>query len=252
MIKYLDFNIAEPYRDGNRTDLNWETFHKYRKEVKISKNFNDYLKGKSVVIVGPSPYLEGKNKGKFIDSFDVVIRMNKGWKIPSTQIKDYGSKTNIRWHCMMEHPNNGGAFEIDNMVDHGVEWLVSQFPRNLDYFHNDNIKFENQNKDEKINFHCFSDLIYFLNIHRALETRPNVAPSAIFELINYDIDKLHLMGVTFFKDGWQKGYKESSYSSSTVTQGHSQEAQIHLLKLILENEPKFTMDPEIKTLIYNK
>ena len=126
MIKYLDFNIAEPYRDGNRTNLNWETFHKYRKEVKISKNFNDYLKGKSVVIVGPSPYLEGKSKGKFIDSFDVVIRMNKGWKIPPTQIKDYGSKTNIRWHCMMEHPNNGGAFEIDNMVNAGPNLKMSK------------------------------------------------------------------------------------------------------------------------------
>lgn len=250
MLKYLDFVVPEPYREGGRTDLTWETFQQYRKEVNISKKFNDYLKNKSVIIVGPSPYLIGKGRGEYIDSFDIVIRMNKGWKIAQDRVKDYGSKTNIRWHCMMEHPNNGGPFEIDNMLDYGVEWLASQFPRNLDYFHNDNIKFEFQNKD-KINFHCFSDLIYFLNIHRALETRPNVAPTAIFELINYDVKNLHLAGVSFFKDGWDSGYKEDSYISNTATIGHSQEPQMHLLKLILENEPKFSMDKEIENIIYN-
>ena len=238
MLKYLDFNITEPYREGNRTDITWETFQQYRNEAKISKKFNDYLKGKKVVIVGPSPYLVGKERGK-------------GWKITPDRVKDYGSKTDIRWHCMMEHPDNGGDFAIDDMMDHGVEWLASQFPRNLDYFHYDNIKFEQKNNN-KMNFHCFADLIYFLNIHRALETRPNVAPTAIFELINYDIENIHLMGVTFFKDGWDKGYKEGEYKKERALDGHAQEAQIHLLKLILENESKFTMDKEIETLIYNK
>ena len=251
MLKYLDFNIQEPYRDGNRKDITWEIFQQYRNEAKISKKFNDYLKGKKVVIVGPSPYLVGKKRGELIDSFDVVIRMNKGWKITPDRVKDYGSKTDIRWHCMMEHPDNGGDFAIDDMLDYGVEWLASQFPRNLDYFHYDNIKFEQKNNN-KIKFHCFADLIYFLNIHRALETRPNVAPTAIFELINYDIENVHLMGVTFFKDGWDKGYKEGEYKKERALEGHAQEAQIHLLKLILENEPKFTMDKEIETLIYNK
>lgn len=248
MIKYIDFNIKEPYRDGSRTDLTWETFQQYRNEVRISKKFNDYLKNKSVVIVGPSPYLVGKKRGKFIDSHDVVIRMNKGWKPSPDTAEDYGTKTTIRYHCMMEHPNNGGEFAIDDMLNYGVEWLASQFPRNLDYFHYDNLKFEEKNK-EKINFHCCADLCYFLNIHRALETRPNVAPSAIFDLINYDIKNLHLMGCTFLIDGYVY-QKEKKHDIKEATQGHSQAPQIHLVKLILENEPKFTMDPEIKTLIY--
>ena len=250
MIKFIDFNVKEPYRDGSRTDLTWETFQQYRDEVKISKSFNDYLKNKSVVIVGPSPYLIGKNRGEYIDSFDIVIRMNKGWKISPNKVKDYGFKTDIRWHCMMEHPNNGGDFAIDDMLDYGVEWLVSQFPRNLDYFHHDNLNFEEKNQG-KIKFHCCADLIYFLNIHRSLETRPNLAPSAIFELINYDIKNLHLMGCTFLKDGWLDGYKEDKeYDIKRAEEGHAQSPQIHLTKLILENEPKFTMDQEIKNIIY--
>ena len=155
MIKFIDFNVKEPYRDGNRTDLTWETFQQYRDEVKISKKYNDYLRNKSIVIVGPSRCLVGKKRGEFIDSHDIVIRMNKGWKPSPDKIEDYGSKTTIRYHCMMEHPNNGGDFAIDDMIDYGVEWLVSQFPRNLDYFHYDNIKFEEKNQN-KLNFHCFA------------------------------------------------------------------------------------------------
>ena len=250
MIKYLDFNVAEPHRWGNRTDLDWDTFQEYRDEVKISKKFNDYLKNKSVVVVGPSPYLIGKERGEFIDSFDVVIRMNKGWKISPDLIKDYGSKTTIRWHCMMEHEKNGGPYDIEGMLDYGVEWLASQFPRNLDYFHYDNIKFEEINKN-RINFYHFSDLMYFLNVHRSLETRPNVGPTAVFDLINYDISKIHLMGCTFFRDGWTDDVKEGKdFTNEEATIGHATEAQMNLLKIILENEPKFTMDDEIKSLIY--
>ena len=44
MLKYLDFNITEPYRDGNRTDITWEIFQQYRDEAKISKRLNPSYK----------------------------------------------------------------------------------------------------------------------------------------------------------------------------------------------------------------
>lgn len=38
-----------------------------------------YFEGKRVVIVGPSPSLKGTKQSEFIDSFDIVVRVNKGW-----------------------------------------------------------------------------------------------------------------------------------------------------------------------------
>lgn len=258
MISYLNFNVTEPFREGNRMDLTWDILQKYRNQVSISKKFNDYLKGKSVIVVGPSPYMEGKGYGEFIDSFDVVVRMNKAWKPTPEQYKDFGKKTDIRWHCMMEHPNNGGPFDIQEMKNYGVKWLASAFPRNLDYFHNDNIKFEEQNQNQ-LEFHVPSDLVYYLNIHRALETRPNVAPTAIFDLINYDLDRLHLSGVSFFKDGWAGDYKKDATNvdqdgkyqgmKDMQKEGHAQEAQMHLMKLFLDNESKFSVDKEIENIL---
>lgn len=250
MIKTLPFKTPEPDRFGSDTSLTWEEFQQFRSDVKISKKFNDYLKGKNVILVGPSPYLEGKGRGTFIDSFDVVIRFNRGWNIPESQHADYGSKTDIRWHCMSPTLPNGGEFAIDKMLEHNVKWLASQFPKNLDYFHHDIEAFESLNQNQ-IKFHYFADLVYYLNINRALKTRPNVGPTALAELINYDINSIHLSGITFFQDGWQKGYKVTSETPKDVLLGHAQEPQMHLVKLILENESNlFSVDKEIKNILY--
>ena len=51
--------------------------------------YSDFFNGKSVALVGPSPHISGKNLGKFIDSFDVVVRVNEiGISIKNYQ--DYG------------------------------------------------------------------------------------------------------------------------------------------------------------------
>ena len=59
--------------------------------------FEDYIKGKSVIFVGPSPILLGKKMGKFIDSFDIVIKTNDFINIKTHEkyINDYGKRNDI-------------------------------------------------------------------------------------------------------------------------------------------------------------
>ena len=93
-----------------------------------------------------------------------------------------------------------------------------------------------------------------------METRANVATSAIFDLINYDIKKLHLSGISFYRDGWVGDYKQGAENvdkdgnytmnmKDMQKEGHAQEAQMHLIKLLLESEDKFSVDSEIKTIL---
>ena len=49
---------------------------------------------KRVALVGPSPHILGKNLGKFIDSFDTVVRVNEIGVI-NNLYKDYGSRTDV-------------------------------------------------------------------------------------------------------------------------------------------------------------
>ena len=50
------------------------------------------FKGKSVIVVGNSPRILGKNLGNFIDSYDIVVRINK-FQIHGYE-KDVGTKCN--------------------------------------------------------------------------------------------------------------------------------------------------------------
>ena len=43
--------------------------------------FSKLVKNKRVILVGPAPYLKGKGLGKQIDSYDVVVKMNRSFDI---------------------------------------------------------------------------------------------------------------------------------------------------------------------------
>jgi uncharacterized Rossmann fold enzyme len=62
---------------------------------KNDKEFDEYISGKSVILVGPSPNLEGKKMGSFIDNHDVVIRFNGGASLCGSNVLDYGMKTDV-------------------------------------------------------------------------------------------------------------------------------------------------------------
>lgn len=53
--------------------------------------------GKRVVLVGPSPHLEGLGRGEEIDQYDVVCRVNE--LMPIGLEADYGSRTDVVFHC---------------------------------------------------------------------------------------------------------------------------------------------------------
>ena len=52
-------------------------------------SFTEYIKNKRVILVGPAPYLKERKKTAFVDSFDVVVKMNEIAK----QLSEDGLKT---------------------------------------------------------------------------------------------------------------------------------------------------------------
>jgi len=48
-----------------------------------------------VLIVGPSPHLEGMGLGNLIDSYDIIVRMNQGYKLMKELPNDYGSRVDM-------------------------------------------------------------------------------------------------------------------------------------------------------------
>tara|TARA_Y100001963_G_scaffold160067_1_gene267546 strand:+ start:2408 stop:3154 length:747 start_codon:yes stop_codon:yes gene_type:complete len=84
-----------------------------------SKDLSSFVEGKRVAVVGPGGYLTGKNQGRLIDSYDVVIRPNS-FSIPMELRKDYGSRTDIMFH------NCGTPWMI------GLKELIAKNPDEFD------------------------------------------------------------------------------------------------------------------------
>jgi hypothetical protein len=57
------------------------------------KELDELFKNKRVAIVGPSPSLIGKNKGKEIDSYDIVCKVGQMWNIDEPV--NYGEKMDV-------------------------------------------------------------------------------------------------------------------------------------------------------------
>lgn len=61
----------------------------------ILEDIKEYCKGKSIIIVGNSSNILNKNQGNFIDSHDIVVRINYAIPIRRNLKNDTGIKTNI-------------------------------------------------------------------------------------------------------------------------------------------------------------
>ena len=261
----LDYRIPELPRplEGNY-QLNQEILHYLFNNAKIDRKFNHYLKDKSVIIVGPAGYMKNSKKGNFIESFDIIVRCNGFWKPPINLQEDIGKRTDIRWHSGAEFPNTGGMWDIQDMLDYGVKYVGIQYPKYLDYFHDDVKKFEKKNELHNIPFHNWSDLELYLSIHHYLGTRIQCGMSAVADIMFYDIAKLHVSGFSFhseikkgipgggdyLKGAKPEGYLQHDYVKETHTfVNHAQIPQMKFLRELQIFDDRLSFDKETENVL---
>ena len=68
----------------------------YTKDEELAK----LVEGKRVAYVCPSPHLKGQKMGAYIDSHDLVARVNQNFAMPENQWEDYGKRTDILINCL--------------------------------------------------------------------------------------------------------------------------------------------------------
>ena len=261
----LEYRIPELPRplEGNY-QLNQDILKYLFENAKIDRKFNHYLKDKSVIIVGPAGYMKNSKKGDFIESFDIVVRCNGFWKPPINLQEDIGKRTDIRWHSGAEFPNTGGMWDIKDMLDYGVEYVCIQYPKYLDYFHDDVKKFEKKNEPYNIPFHNWSDLELYLSIHHYLGTRIQCGMSAVADIMFYDIKKLHVSGFSFhseikqgvpgggdyLKGAKPEGYLQHDYVEETHTfVNHAQIPQMKFLRELQNFDNRLSFDKETEEVL---
>lgn len=85
------------------------------------------LKGKTVAVIYPADSAYEAINGKFIDSFDFVIRLNKpivNWD--NSKEKYIGTKTDILIHSFQENENTGGGkLDFDLFKKKGIRYVIN-------------------------------------------------------------------------------------------------------------------------------
>lgn len=257
--KYKKMIYPEPRQKNPVSTFSYEKLNLVKNLGKYDTQYNEFLKDKKVILIGPSPSLDGSGKGNYIDKFDVVVRLNKSFPI-EVGSSDIGSKTDIHYHCLHTHPACGGEIFYKELKEQNVI-LSAPYPKWVHPFYNDVSSFEKENNKWNIPFHMINTE-YYLEIGKMLGTRPNSGTLAILDLLCYDVKELHITGFTWFRDGWRKSYKDYCdifgeevgdrkrvEDMEGMLKTHNQKPQEDLVREIYLNDDRVFIDDIMKKIL---
>lgn len=253
--------FSEPPKLDNPIGFTYEYWKSIKQHGGYDLNYNNLLKNKKVIIVGPSPSLEGRGIGEWIDSFDVVVRLNKGFPVEHQHKSDLGSKIDIHYHSLSTDELIGGKVHFKEMKESGV-FLTCSYPKEIQPFYMDFVRFYNENLKWNIPFHEMN-LLYYYEVAKMLGTRPNTGTLSILDLLCYDVKELHITGFTWFRDGWRKTYKdhqkvlgnvegikrEETLKKNNFNGIHNQKPQEDLVREIYLNDDRVFIDDIMKEIL---
>ena len=185
---------------------------------------------KRVVIVGPATYLNKKGLGKLIDSYDIVVRCNKGHGLIKDPI-NYGSRTDILYHCVCQDIDNGGS--ITEELYNDLKLIVLAYPP-LTQTEKSTFKYGNIYLYNKINaklknkLSCVNKIMY-LNIEKNVGCRPNTGIMCILDILSLKPESLYITGFSLFKDGYSKFYR-NKIDNIEVTEENSKYVVLDRMK----------------------
>jgi len=169
------------------------------------------LEGKRVALVGPAPTLVGTGMGKYLDSFDVVCRINE---LAAFNLEeDYGHKCDVLFHSFSSS-TMGNLFKSMNRNPFLASRGSLKFVVSCQLDHNDvghdiakNVRmFYDHNR---IPFQQVSSAFWF-SVADRLGCSPNTGMMAIQVLLQYGIKELFITGMSFYVEGDQTAQNHHS------------------------------------------
>ncbi len=171
----------------------------------------NFFKNKSVVMVGPSSYLEGSKMGRIIDSFDVVVRINNIHDNFNESLNnDFGKRTDVVYFDGSIDDNR-----LESYLRVRPKLLICSYPE-TEWFFSERCsssidRVQNLFRTEIIDQNLYSKLKHDLDSN--LKVRPNSGLSGIVDLLNKKLKKLYVTGIDFYRNSYASHHPDYGNSS---------------------------------------
>jgi hypothetical protein len=223
--------------------------------IKTSPNqiFTNLVKEKKVILVGPSITVQECELGKFIDSFDIVVRLNKSLPIPPKLKTHIGSRTDILYNSlnMSDYPGENNIHPIF-LKRNQIKYLRCPYPP-ITPFRHDIESFQKKNKG--IIHFGFIPLDYYKKLRNGLGTRPYTGICAIADLLNCGVKELYVMGMDFYTYGYAQYYRKISSEKLKKLRNnniHKRFPQINLVKRFYLLDNRLIVDNILENILLEK
>ena len=215
-----------------------------------------FLKNKRVAVIGAADTALEEEKGDFIDSFDIVIRVNKAlhtWQ-PEQQ-RFIGKRTDILFHSFYENESSGGGpIDPDNFRNFGLTYLVH--PTNSLKGYRVHLNFYKR-QPRKLKTYLLSRHMYRKIDRDFRNFVPTTGYFALMAALHSPCKELYVTGFTFFRTPYSRGYRDqlldkSANEAHLKEQGlHDPELEFSLFRKYLRNSPceKVVLDPGLTSII---
>ena len=220
---------------------------------KYNELFKNFVSNKTIAIVGPAESIMGTGKGKLIDKFDIVVRLNKSLPLPKDLADDIGTKTTILYNSLniTDFPGEN-RFSNNFLNKYDVKFLCSSYPLENEFFRNDILNYIKRNKFG-VPFKTLSNQLYN-SIENSIRTRPYTGTCAITDLLNYNVKYVYITGLDFYTTRYYSSYRKITKEQLNKNRNnfyHKSEPQIKLLQHMSLYDNRVILDNYLDNLLYN-
>jgi hypothetical protein len=195
--------------------------------ARYQKTFDlSFLKGKRIVIVGAASSALNTGKGKYIDDFDVVVRVNKApVLLQSAKFEnDIGKRTDILFHSFYENEFSGGGpldFELYDRL--GISFVINPMPGY--WGHRFSFNYYKKYLTPRVVFRLPATVYSFVE-GKFTPFRPTTGFFALLTLLQSEFSELYITGFTFFRTPYADGYRDA-LKDVAVNQKYIAESKQH-------------------------
>lgn len=217
--------------------------------------FEKMVKDKKILLLGPAPHIVSKKTTDGWQEFDIIVKLNKMSTNTFFEDDRLNCINDVLYHCLDINESLGDKpYSIPAFIQKKVKHIRIAPPA-LNYYFSKNIKrFLNLNND-KIEYSIIENETFIKLQKECNNTLPNTGTTAIYDLLCSKPKILSIKGITFFKNGYDKDYKEK-YSKEEEIKSlykksqHDIGAQISFFKnLYNQNKDVIKIDKELENAI---